>query len=130
MNIDRASAFLVAFCGGCLLVLSWAACSVASEFSAKDADESVRVVHIAMERDSLRQQDRKPAFDGKDGDVDRAEESGKKDVVDEEVAEAPSGLRPSVLRVPFWDPPYLQINLPSWCGVVPYPLPPPARHPA
>lgn len=130
MKIDRTFAFLAAFCGGCLLVLSWTTCSVASELPVKDAGESIWAVHAAMEQSSLSRQAREPALDSKSEDADKTEESVKKSADEKAAVFTPLGFCLPSARIFFRNPPYLSINLPSWCGFIPYPLPPPACLPA
>ena len=132
MFTDRTSALIAAFCGGCLLLLAWATCSVAADFSAKDAGESIRAaVHSAMEQSKSRHQEPAPILDSKGGgDADKPEKTDKQNAGGAVAERATPGIRFSFVRIAPCDPPYLQINLPSWCGSVPYPLPPPSSHPA
>ena len=131
MVTDRTSAFLAAFCGGCLLLLAWATCSVAADFSAKDAEEGLRApVRFSMEQSKPCHQKPEPELASKGGTSDKPEETAKQHTGGAIAERATPGIRFSFVRIAPCDPPYLQINLPSWCGSVPYPLPPPSSHPA
>ena len=131
MLTDRISVFLAAFCGGCLLLLAWATCFVAADFSAKDAGESIRAsLRFSMEQSNPCHQEPEPALDGKGEDSDKPEKADKQNAGGVIAERATPGTRSSLPRIAPCDPPYLQINLPSWCGLVPYPLPPPSSHPA
>ena len=131
MFTNRTSTLLAAFIGGCLLLFSWAACSVAAGFPAKGFGESIRAaVHSAMEQGKPCQQKPEPALDSKAGNPGKPEETPKLNTDGAAVERPAPGIRPSPPRIALCDPPYLQINLPSWCGSVPYPLPPPSSHPA
>ena len=131
MVTDRTSAFLAAFCGGCLLLLAWATSSVTADFSAKDAGECIRAaVHSAMEQSKSRLQEPEPVLGNKSGSSDNPEETAKQNAGGAVAERATPGTRLSPPGIALCDPPYLQINLPSWCGLVPNPLPPPSTHPA
>ena len=132
MFTNRASTFFAAFIGGSLFLLSWAAaCSVAAAFPAKDAGESIlAAVHSAMEQSKPCHREPEPALGGVDGDSGKSDKTSQQNTGGAAAERSTPGTRLPLSRITPCDPPYLQINLPSWCGLVPYPLPPPSSHPA
>ena len=145
MLTNRTSTFLAAFIGGCLLLLSWTACSVAAGFSAKDAGESSRAAaRSAMEQGKPCQQKPEPVLDSKGVSPDKPEEPLKQNTDEAAVERSTPRTRPSPPPTPpphppsppLTPPPRLQGAGPSPTPCLPHPpirpdgrLPPQLKHP-
>lgn len=106
-----------------VLLLPWTIYGAAPDSGLKDQEQSIASIYDAMAQPLLWEQQKitikGSRSDAQQNSVDNSDEPA--------VNSAPPDARPSQAHISFLDtPPHLHINLPSWRGLIPYNMPPPA----
>lgn len=125
MNSSRPSTFIILAYSICVLLLPWTTYSSASGPVAGAAEQSIASAYDAMAQPLLWQQQGSP-LKGKNKSPNGVQQTakGSDDTADDTLS---PNVRPPLARALLpTAPQHLYITLPSWRGLIPYSLAPPA----